>query len=162
MSAEPETHPVVIEPADAHSTEVEGVLADYFAELAGIFGYNPSHAVPTTPAEFTPPNGVFLVVRDDGAAKGCGAVRLLDPGTAEIKRMWLHQSIRGRGAGAALLAALEAAAVELGANRGVLDTHATLASARALYRRAGWEEVSPYNDNPEATHWFAKDLTAAG
>ena len=59
----------------------------------------------------------------------CGAVRLLDPATAEIKRMWLHQSIRGRGAGAALLAALEAAAVELGANRGVLDTHATLTSA---------------------------------
>ena len=46
-------------------------------------------------------------------------------------------------------------------HRGVLDTNATLTSALALYRAAGWVEVPAYNDNDEATHWFAKDLTGA-
>jgi hypothetical protein len=44
----------------------------------------------------------------------------------------------------------------------VLDTHASLASALALYRSSGWDEVPPYNDNPDATHWFAKSLTEEG
>jgi GNAT superfamily N-acetyltransferase len=152
---------VIIEAADAHSREVTALLAAYFSELAGIFGYDPSHAVPTTPEDFTPPNGAFLVVRDDaGHGAGCGAVRLLDPATAEIKRMWLHPSMRGRGAGGMLLAALEAAAIDLGAQRCVLDTHESLTTAIAMYRRTGWIEVPPYNVNPEATHWFAKDLTS--
>jgi GNAT superfamily N-acetyltransferase len=152
---------LIIEPADARSAEVEALLAAYFADLLAVFGHDPSNAVPTVAEDFTPPDGTFLVVRNqDGIAMGCGAVRLLDPATAEIKRMWLHASIRGRGAGAALLAALEAAAVGLGARRGVLDTNAALATALALYQRSGWLEVPPYNTNREATHWFAKDLAA--
>jgi GNAT superfamily N-acetyltransferase len=154
---------LIIEPADAHSAEVEGLLAAYFADLLAVFGHDPSNAVPTVAEDFTAPDGTFLVVRNqDGTAMGCGAVRLLDPATAEIKRMWLHPSMRGRGAGAALLAALEAAALELGASRGVLDTNAELVTAIALYRRSGWVEVPPYNANREATHWFAKDLAAEG
>jgi ribosomal protein S18 acetylase RimI-like enzyme len=86
-------------------------------------------------------------------------VRLLDADTAEVKRMWISPSMRGRGAGWALLEALEAAAVQLGATTGVLDTNVTLTSALALYRANGWEEVAPYNDNAEATHWFRKQLT---
>jgi GNAT superfamily N-acetyltransferase len=159
MTPQAEPDPIVIEPADAHSAEVEALLAAYFAELSGIFGYDPSLAVPTSPEDFTPPNGTFLVARDhDGRPTGCGAVRLLDPSTAEIKRMWLHPSIRGRGAGRQMLAALEAAAVELGATRGVLDTNGALTTAVGMYRRSGWVDVPPYNINPEATHWFAKEL----
>jgi ribosomal protein S18 acetylase RimI-like enzyme len=59
-----------------------------------------------------------------------------------------------------LLTALEAAAIDLGAQRCVLDTHESLTTAIAMYRRTGWIEVPPYNVNPEATHWFAKDLTS--
>jgi GNAT superfamily N-acetyltransferase len=73
--------------------------------------------------------------------------------------MWLHPSLRGRGAGRALLVALEAAAVDLGASRCVLDTNATLTTAIALYKNSGWVETPRYNDNAEATDWFAKDLT---
>jgi GNAT superfamily N-acetyltransferase len=153
---------IVIEPADARAAEVEALLTAYFAEIHAAFGYDDAHGAPTEPEDFTLPNGRFLVVRDtDGRAVGCGGVRLLDPATAEIKRMWLHPSMRGRGAGWALLSALETEAVQLGARRGVLDTNVTLTSAVALYRAAGWDEVEKYNDNDEATHWFAKNLTQA-
>jgi GNAT superfamily N-acetyltransferase len=159
MNPHTEPDPVVIVAADAYSAEVETLLATYFAELARTFGYDPSLAVPTSPGDFTPPNGTFLVARDHaGSPVGCGAVRLLDPSTAEIKRMWLHPSIRGKGLGRLMLAALEATAVELGATRGVLDTNGTLTTAVAMYRRSGWVDVPPYNVNPEATHWFAKEL----
>jgi GNAT superfamily N-acetyltransferase len=151
--------PIVIEPADSQSEAAAALLASYLAEVNAAFGYSPHDDAPADPEDFIPPRGRFFVVRDRaGAAMGCGAVRLLDPDTAEVKRMWLHPSMRGRGAGWKLLQTLENEAVRLGARRGVLDTNATLTSALALYRAAGWEEVPQYNDNSQATHWFAKDL----
>ena len=136
------------------------MVAAYIAEIKKTFGYDTTRAVPVTDEDFKPPNGRFLVVRNErGVAVGCGAVRLIEPDTAEVKRMWVSPAMRGRGAGWALLEALEAAAIELGATSGVLDTNATLTSALALYRANGWEEVSAYNDNAEATHWFRKQLS---
>jgi GNAT superfamily N-acetyltransferase len=150
---------ITIEPADVRSAEARELVSAYLSEIAKAFGHDPDLAPPVVDEEFDPPAGIFLVVRDGrGAAVGCGSLRLLDPATAEMKRMWLSPTMRGRGAGWALLEALESAAVELGANRGVLDTNATLTSALALYRAAGWREVEQYNDNDQATHWFAKDL----
>jgi GNAT superfamily N-acetyltransferase len=157
MTVEPPA--VVIEAIDARSAEARELVASYIAEIEKTFGYDSTRAVPVTDDDFDPPNGVFLVVRDQGgAAVGCGAVRLLAADTAEVKRMWVSPIVRGRGAGWALLEALEAAAAGLGATSGVLDTNATLTSALALYRAAGWQEVEPYNENPEATHWFRKAL----
>lgn len=153
------TTDLIIEPADADSAEVHELLAAYYAEIVAAFDYDDANASPTTPEDFTPPRGRMLVVREaDGTARGCGGIRLLDPDTAEIKRMWLHSSLRGRGAGRALLTALETEAMALGATRGVLDTNATLSNALALYRAAGWTEVPAYNTNAEATHWFSRDL----
>jgi GNAT superfamily N-acetyltransferase len=151
---------VTIEPADVRSAEVETLLAAYVEEMQATFDCQTSRGMPTTPTDFDPGRGRFLVMRDDdGSALGCGGVRLLDPATAEVKRMWLHPSARGRGLGRELLSALEQAAVELGADRGVLDTFEVLGPALALYRSADWLEVPAYNTNRQATHWFAKDLS---
>lgn len=151
-----------IEPADATSEEAQALLTEYFAHLAQTFpdGFDPDAGSTTSdPTEMSPPRGTFLVLReDDGTAVGCGGVKLLDSQRAEIKRMYLKPSTRGRGLGALLLDALEEAARSLGATDGVLDTNATLDAALALYRLHGWHEVSAYNDNPYATHWFAKEL----
>jgi GNAT superfamily N-acetyltransferase len=151
---------VRIEPADAGSDEVESLLAAYVEEMQATLDYQTARGMPTTPADFDPGQGRFFVVRDDdGTPIGCGGVRLLDPATAEVKRMWLDPSARGHGLGRELLAVLEQAAVSLGAERGVLDTFDVLGPAMSLYRSAGWQEVPAYNDNRQATHWFAKDLT---
>jgi GNAT superfamily N-acetyltransferase len=151
-----------IEPVDPASDEARSLVQSYVDEVATTFtsGFDPDASVSADPAELTPPRGAFLVVRDDqGTAVGCGGVKLLDAETAEIKRMWLHPSTRGRGAGRALLAALERAARDLGATQGRLDTNGVLETAIALYRSTGWQDVPAYNDNAYATHWFAKDLT---
>jgi GNAT superfamily N-acetyltransferase len=159
MSTPEDRDTFTVGPADPFADESQQLLASYLDEVRAAFGYSPENDAPAVADEFVPPAGQFLVLREaDGTPRGCGGVRLLDAETAEVKRMWLDPSMRGRGAGWALLSALEAEAVALGARRGVLDTNATLTSALALYRAAGWVEVPAYNENTQATHWFAKDL----
>jgi murein L,D-transpeptidase YafK len=52
--------------------------------------------------------GAFLVAYSRGKPVGCGAVRRLDASTAEIKRMYVENTARGKGVGRVMLAALEA------------------------------------------------------
>jgi hypothetical protein len=39
-----------------------------------------------------------------------------------------------------------------------LDTRGDLTEARSLYAARGYREVSAYNANPHAEHWFEKEL----
>jgi ribosomal protein S18 acetylase RimI-like enzyme len=41
-----------------------------------------------------------------------------------------------------------------------LETNRTLAKAISLYRKAGYHEVAPFNNEPYAHHWFEKRLDA--
>jgi GNAT superfamily N-acetyltransferase len=143
--------------ADAHA-----LLAEYFAMRAA--GFDPAagsyRTVFPEAARFTEPAGVFLVVDDGAAPVGCGGIRMLDAHRAEVKHLYLRDAVRGRGWGRMLLAELERRARELGATEAVLDTNVALEAAGSLYRASGYVEVAPYNDNPNATLWFAKRLTA--
>jgi GNAT superfamily N-acetyltransferase len=141
------------------------LLADYFAERAAGFptpgGYRPATA---DPAAFAPPHGVFLVLEDDdGAPLGCGGLRTLPPAAdgmrMEVKHLYTIPAARGRGLGRRLLDGLEATARDAGASTLVLDTNRSLEAAGRLYRSAGFVPVEPFNDNPNATDWFAKRLT---
>jgi putative acetyltransferase len=85
--------------------------------------------------------GTFLVAREGDRAVGCGAIRLLETTTAEVKRMYVEPDQRGKGVGKALLARLEAAASQLGARRLVLETGTHSPDALALYRGAGFTEI---------------------
>ncbi len=96
--------------------------------------------------EIAPGRGAFLVATVDGEVVGCGAVRRLDDTDAEIKRMYVTPSFRGRGTGRALLAALEGEARSLGATRLVLETGERLSEAVALYERAGFTIIPPFNE----------------
>lgn len=89
-------------------------------------------------------HGTFLVAVLEGEPAGCGAVRVIEPGIAEIKRMFVPHGMRGRGIASALLAALELAAYELNVRRLVLETGARQPEAIALYRRAGFDFIAPF------------------
>ncbi len=146
---------------DARATEV---LEAYFAERAAGFPGGGYKVNLPDPSLFVAPAGVFvLVTDDDGAPLGCGGVKRLSPDfdgreRFEIKHLYLRPAARGTGAGRRLLAELETRAVELGASVAVLDTNASLTAAGSLYRSNGYVETAPYNDNPNATHWFSKKL----
>lgn len=109
-------------------------------------------------AELTPPRGRLLIARYGGEPAGSAGVRLLDGTTAELTRVFLHASMRGRGGAPLLVGAAEDAARALGATRMILDTRRDLVEARGLYARLGYRETAPHNDDPYADHWFSKDL----
>jgi GNAT superfamily N-acetyltransferase len=150
---------------DVTGPEARTMLDAYFAERAAGFPAAQGEYRPTYPTaeQFTPPAGVFLVVEDDdGEVIGCGGVRRIQrrPETLEvrfeIKHLWLRPEARGRGGGRGILEELERRATAFGAEELVLDTNASLEAAGGLYRSSGYAAVEPYNDNPNATHWYAK------
>lgn len=135
-------------------------LQSYFAELQARFdnGFDQTLGKSLSDAEMTPPQGYFLLARNDGVSVGCAALVRVDPNTAEIKRMWTAPAARGRGVARSLLEALESTARKTGYTHLVLDTNRTLVEAQALYRSQGFVETARYNDNPYADLWFAKEL----
>jgi putative acetyltransferase len=90
--------------------------------------------------------GAFLVARDGDRAVGCGAVRLVDRATAEVKRMYVDPDHRGKGVGWAVLVSLETTARELGARRLVLETGIYQDAAISLYRRAGFKQIECWGE----------------
>lgn len=135
-------------------------LDEYFRELAERFetGFDPAKSNPAQEEEMTPPAGFFVVARLDGRPVGCGALKRRDKSTGEIKRMWTALSARRQGVARRVLQTLEGIARELGLQMLRLETNRTLTEAQALYREEGYQEVTPFNDEPYADHWFEKHL----
>jgi GNAT superfamily N-acetyltransferase len=108
--------------------------------------------------------GSFLLARDGGKAVGCGALRVLDPTTAEVKRMYVVPEQRGKGVGRAVLLQLEAQAQKMGVTRLVLETGIHQLEALVLYRRAGFTEVECWGEyaTSETSICFEKRLAAHG
>jgi len=86
-------------------------------------------------------SGAFLVAWLDGVPAGCGAVRVISPGVAELKRMYVVPAARGRGLSRAVLSELETRATALGATRVVLETGDKARAALALYESAGYARI---------------------
>jgi len=85
---------------------------------------------------------LFLVaLGDDGAAIACGALRRLDAGSAEIKRMYVVPERRGSGVATGVLRALESAAAERGWHTLRLETGTEQPDAQRFYRREGYREI---------------------
>ncbi len=96
-------------------------------------------------AMFEPPDGVFLVARDeDGMPLGCGGVARFDATRGELKRMYVLPAARGRGLGRRLLDALELEARRLGYRALVLETGEAQSEAIGLYRSSGYEPIPCY------------------
>ena len=107
----------------------------------------------------------MLVARDDeGIAVGCGALRHLGDGIAEVKRMYVAPSGRGHGIGKAVLAGLEDAARDRGWTTLRLETGPGQPEAVRLYLSAGSRPIPAfggYVGAPDAQDslFFQFDLT---
>jgi GNAT superfamily N-acetyltransferase len=147
---------------DPRHPDVIHCFARYADELDVRFagGFDVGMSLSANPEELTPPAGYCVVARLRGLPLpiGGGALKLHGSAPAELKRMWVDPSWRGLGVGRRLLESLEALARENGARVLHLETNRTLKEAIELYRRAGFSEVAPFNEEPYAHHWFEKAL----
>jgi GNAT superfamily N-acetyltransferase len=132
---------------------VEEVQQEY------VLRYGGRDATPVDPAEFEPPNGLFLVGYLDGVGVACGGWRSHGD-DAEIKRMYVRPTARRSGLARAMLAELERTALAAGHRRIILETGSKQPEAVALYRSDGYTDIAPfghYADAPQSIH-LGKDL----
>jgi GNAT superfamily N-acetyltransferase len=90
--------------------------------------------------------GAFLVALWGNQAAGCGALRSLEQGVGELKRMYVCPDQRGRGIGRRMLAALEAEARAVGLKRIVLETGVRQDAAFGLYTTSGYVGIPAYGE----------------
>jgi GNAT superfamily N-acetyltransferase len=150
----------VIRHEDAAGAASRALFAEYMDLVRERLGdaFVPTEQIFATEDDFDGAGAAWLVVYDGDAAVACGGLRRLAPGVAEIKRMFVTASARGRGHARALLAELERLAAQDGCERVRLYTTAVLSEARALYSASGYRPVGVVANDDRIDVWLEKRL----
>lgn len=156
----PSIPPVV---RSAHLSEmplVRTFFETYAQELGIDLGFQGFQAeLDSLPVPYEAPNGDILWLEAAGERIGIVAIKKLEEGVAEMKRLFILPQYRGKGWSQCLVAAVEKKAKSLGYLTLKLDTLERLISAVALYRKMEYTETAPYNYNPEPDIlYFTKQL----
>lgn len=150
---------------DPTSALAQQALRSYWEDIVSRYWCRPAtpaevelllHEAPSD--DLIHPHGLFVVATVQRQAVGCGGVRLLPDGIAELTRIHVALPFRRRGIGARVVDYLERRATAQGKRRMRLDVRGDLIEARALYARLGYHEVPRFNDHPWVEHWLEKHL----
>ena len=151
---------------DPGSPAAAAVLREYYDDIVGRYWGRAALPAEVDSAMADEPSddlqgdtGVLVVGMLAGEPVACGGVRFVGAGIGELTRVYVAAAARGNGAGAALLAHLDGHAVAAGLNTLRLTVRSDLVEARRLYARSGYAEVDPFNSEPYAEHWLAKELS---
>ena len=96
--------------------------------------------------KYAPPKGQIYLVFVDGELAGCVGMKPSDDSHAELKRLYVRPTFRGRNLGETLTRRIMDDARKAGYRCLRLDTLPGLKSALKLYRRLGFRETDPYYD----------------
>ena len=145
------------DPRSPEARALVGALDDYLGAL-----YPPDNNYLLDVEALCAPEVSFFVARVGGMALGCGALRLLDARSGELKRMFVAPEARGLGIGSAILQAIEQRARQLGLAELKLETGTAQPEALGLYRAAGYRPCAAFADyRPSPLNLFlAKPLVA--
>jgi GNAT superfamily N-acetyltransferase len=102
-----------------------------------------------------------VLAYEDGKALGCGAIRALDSGKMEVKRMYVPPDNRSRGIATKVLLELESWAREMAFTRCVLETGLKQPEAIHLYEKNGYERIPNYGQYIDVGNsvCFGKEIT---
>jgi putative acetyltransferase len=150
--------PLISDAGPEDADTLRALFREYFAWL-GPDGWfiDPEAELAQLPGGYD----AILLARQGEEIAGCVALRPLEDGVCEMKRLYVRPPARGSGTGRALVEAAVACARKLGYATMRLDTLPSMDAARALYLSLGCRPVERYNDNPiEGVLFFELALRA--
>jgi ribosomal protein S18 acetylase RimI-like enzyme len=101
------------------------------------------------PGAYGLPRGRLILCEVDGKSVGCIALKPLEQGVCEMKRLFVRPEFRRMRLGEALARRIIEEARAIGYSVMRLDTiKGRMDNAIALYTRLGFRETLPYYDNP--------------
>ena len=136
---------------EAEIRQVRELFGEYVAWLGlNLCFQNYDKELAELPGDYAPPSGrLLLALDDDGVAMGCAALRDLNEGTCEMKRLFVRPAARGQGLGGKLAQMIVDEARAYGYRRIRLDTlPGKMDRAIAMYRVLGFKDIEPYYNNP--------------
>jgi putative acetyltransferase len=136
------TPEISIRPEDPRQADVRRIIAESGAYLQALYPSESNHLVDVDALAAS--GALFLVARRNGELLGSIAFRIIAPGHAEIKRMFVRAEARGNGVGRRLLEALEDAARQRNVDRISLETGIRQPEAIGLYRASGYQDCPPF------------------
>ena len=141
-----------IRPCRAEDVDaVRALLREYQAEIGVDLCFQGFDAeLAGLPGAYVEPKGLLLCAQADGHPVGCIALRPVDCETAEMKRLFVRPTHRGKGLARALVVELIRRARDLGYSRICLDTLPGMERAQALYASLGFRDIPAYIHNPVA------------
>ncbi len=115
--------------------------------------------VASLPGVYAAPEGRLLLAFVNDEPAGCVALRRLEAGICEMKRLWVRPAFRGIRLGRRLAEAVLSEARAAGYRAIRLDTLPSMREAQALYVSLGFVDIPPYNDHPiEGTRFMEARL----
>lgn len=110
----------------------------------------PLHDLDDYQQRYVQGGGAFLATREGGRIIGTGALRRLEEGVGEIKRLWLLPEFQGRGLGYQMMLRLLEIARQKGYAQVRLETSPDYQPrAFTFYQRLGFRVIPRYGDDPD-------------
>lgn len=154
------TTSVSVRPARADEMDIVRELFLEYSEMLGVDLCFQSfeEELATLPGKYAEPKGVILLGLCDEKVCGVVAMRPVEDGVCEMKRLYVQPACQKSGLGRRLATEIIEAARKTGYRKMVLDTLPRLEAAIRLYQSLGFREARPYYHNPHHALFFELEL----
>jgi ribosomal protein S18 acetylase RimI-like enzyme len=134
---------------DEHLEIAKQLFSEYADYLGFDLGFqNFEEELANLPGDYAAPGGCLLIAGYGSEIAGCAALRKLNNGVCEMKRLYVKQEFRGLKIGRGLAEAIIAEARKMGYSSIRGDTVSSMQLAQALYASLGFKEIELYCHNP--------------
>ena len=140
----------IIHAKTEQEVQIAKMLFEEYAEWLGmdLEFQNFQEELDNMPGKYARPSGGLIIAKYDGDIVGCAAVRKLEDGVCEMKRLFVRDQFRGKGIGKALAVRIIEDARKIGYKKMRLDTDGQkMFKAMAIYRTLGFKEIEAYYHN---------------